>query len=59
MIVDAAELQVAATPMEGFGHQQFDNVLGFTEKGLHTAVAPSIGYKRNFKKQKRPHLASF
>ncbi|WP_294249434.1 nitroreductase family protein [uncultured Chryseobacterium sp.] len=44
-LIAAAELQVDSTPMEGFDPQQFDTLLGLQEKGLHTAVILSLGYR--------------
>lgn len=44
-LIAAAELQVDSTPMEGFNRQQFDTLLGLQEKGLHTAVILSLGYR--------------
>ncbi len=44
-LVAAAELQVDATPMEGFDPARFDEVLGLSEQGLHPAVILSLGYR--------------
>lgn len=44
-LIAAAELQIDATPMEGFDAVQIDKVLGLKEKGLHTAVVLSLGYR--------------
>jgi len=44
-LVAAAELKIDTTPMEGFDAQQFNEVLGLKEKGLHTAVILSLGYR--------------
>lgn len=44
-LVAAAELKIDTTPMEGFDAQQFNEVLGLKEKGLHAAVILSLGYR--------------
>ena len=44
-LIAAAELQVDATPMEGFDPKLFDEVLGLSEKGLHASVIISLGYR--------------
>jgi nitroreductase len=44
-LLAAAELKIDSTPMEGFDAAQFDEVLGLKEKGLHTAVILSLGYR--------------
>lgn len=44
-LIAAAELGVDSTPMEGFDAQQFDEILGLKEKGLHTVVILSLGYR--------------
>ncbi|WP_312789683.1 nitroreductase family protein [Sphingobacterium sp.] len=44
-LIAAAQLKVDTTPMEGFDPQQFDKILGLTEKGLHAAVILSLGYR--------------
>lgn len=41
----AADLKIDACPMEGFDANGFDDVLGLKEKGLHTAVIATIGYR--------------
>src|SRR6218665_1852244 len=41
----AADLKIDVTPMEGFNAGEFDQILGLTEKGLHTAVIATIGYR--------------
>ena len=41
----AAELKIDVCPMEGFSAEEFDNILGLQEKGLHTAVIACIGYR--------------
>lgn len=44
-LIAAAELEVDSTPMEGFERKQFDELLGLSEKGLHTTVILSLGYR--------------
>lgn len=44
-LVAAAVEQVDATPMEGFDPDALDAVLGLTEKGLHSAVILTLGYR--------------
>ena len=44
-LVAAAELNIDACPMEGFDNNQFDEILGLKEKGLHAAVVLTIGYR--------------
>lgn len=44
-LIAAAELEVDATPMEGFDPKLFDDVIGLSEKGLHASVIISLGYR--------------
>jgi nitroreductase len=44
-LVAAANLRVDATPMEGFDAELFDKLLGLDEKGLHSTVILSLGYR--------------
>jgi len=44
-LIAAAELQVDATPMEGFDAELFNNVLGLSDKNLHASVIISLGYR--------------
>ena len=44
-LIAAAELKVDATPMEGFDAQQFSEILGLKEEGLHATVILSLGYR--------------
>ncbi|MPT30787.1 MAG: NAD(P)H-dependent oxidoreductase [Chryseobacterium sp.] len=44
-LVAAANLRVDATPMEGFDSELFDKLLGLDEKGLHSTVILSLGYR--------------
>jgi len=41
----AAEIKVDATPMEGFDHNQYDEILGLKEKGLNSVVLLAVGYR--------------
>lgn len=44
-LIAAADLQVDATPMEGFDRVKFDDVLGLTERGLKSVVLMALGYR--------------
>lgn len=44
-LIAAAELEVDATPMEGFDPNLFDEVLGLSEKDLQASVIMSLGYR--------------
>jgi len=44
-LVAAAEEQVDATPMEGFDPEALDKALGLAEKGLHSTVILTLGYR--------------
>jgi nitroreductase/dihydropteridine reductase len=44
-LVAAAELQVDATPMEGFVPEQYNEILGLNEKGLTASVIMALGYR--------------
>ena len=44
-LIAAANLQVDATPKEGFDAEKFDTVLGLKEKGLKSVVLLSPGYR--------------
>tara|TARA_R110002051_G_scaffold11927_2_gene42837 strand:+ start:848 stop:1480 length:633 start_codon:yes stop_codon:yes gene_type:complete len=41
----AAINKIDACPMEGFDAEQFNNILGLTEKGLNTSVLVAVGYR--------------
>lgn len=41
----AAELRIDATPMEGFDKEQYNQILGLTEKGLSASVIATVGYR--------------
>lgn len=44
-LIAAANARVDATPMEGFDAQLFDDLLGLEERGLHSVVILSLGYR--------------
>lgn|SRR5690554_4176620 len=44
-IIAAADLQIDASPMEGFDPEKFDTILGLKEKGLKSVVILAIGYR--------------
>ena len=44
-LVAAANLQVDATPMEGFDTERFDKLLGLKEKKLKSVVLLALGYR--------------
>lgn len=44
-LVAAAEEHVDATPMEGFDPDALDVLLGLKEKGLHSTVIMTLGYR--------------
>src|SRR5690606_26416451 len=44
-IAAAAELQVDATPMEGFDNEALDSLLNLREKGLRSVTILPVGYR--------------
>ncbi len=40
-----AELKIDACPMEGFGQEQYNKILGLTEQGLNASVIATVGYR--------------
>jgi nitroreductase len=65
-LVAAASEHVDATPMEGFDANGLDEILGLNEKGLHSVVIMTLGYRDvendilvNAKKVRRPHKELF
>lgn len=44
-LIAAANVKVDATPMEGFDPAVFDELLGLKDKGLHTTVILSLGFR--------------
>lgn len=45
MLLAAAELKVDASPMGGFNHAGFDEVLNLHEKNLTSVVLLAVGYR--------------
>ena len=45
LLAACAELKIDACPMEGFEPQQYNDILGLTERGLNAAVVATIGYR--------------
>lgn len=43
----SAELKIDVTPMEGFLPEQYNEILGLTEKGLHATLVATIGYRHD------------
>jgi nitroreductase / dihydropteridine reductase len=41
----AADIEVDATPMEGFDQEAMDEILGLKERGLHSVVLMMLGYR--------------
>ena len=44
-LVAAAEANIDSTPMEGFNHEQLDQLLQLSEKGLKSSVLLALGYR--------------
>jgi nitroreductase / dihydropteridine reductase len=44
-LVAAAEENIDSTPMEGFNHEQLDEILKLKEKGLKSVVILALGYR--------------
>lgn len=44
-LIAAADLQVDATPMEGFNAAKLDQLLGLKERGLRSVVLLALGYR--------------
>ena len=45
LINAAAELKIDVTPMEGFLPEQYNEILGLKEKGLHATLVATVGYR--------------
>ncbi len=45
LMTSAAALGIDACPMEGFIPEEYDRILGLSEKGLHASVACALGYR--------------
>lgn len=54
LLFACAELKIDACPMEGFEPEQYNTILGLTEKGLNASVIATIGYRH--KEDKTQHL---
>ncbi len=44
-LIAAADVQVDATPMEGFDAPRFDQLLGLSDQGLKSVVVLALGYR--------------
>ncbi|MFA6502685.1 MAG: NAD(P)H-dependent oxidoreductase [Candidatus Paceibacterota bacterium] len=44
-LTSAAVLGIDACPMEGFDPAKYDEILGLTERGLHTTVIMAVGFR--------------
>ena len=62
-VIAAAEVNVDATPMEGFDPEKLDDILGLRARGLRSAVILPLGYRQaegdwlvDLKKVRRPHV---
>ncbi len=45
LLAASAELKIDTCPMEGFNPDQYEEILGLSEKGLSAAVIATIGYR--------------
>ncbi|WP_109437146.1 MULTISPECIES: NAD(P)H-dependent oxidoreductase [Aquimarina] len=45
LLAACAELKIDACPMEGFEPDEYDTILGLSEKGLSASVIATIGYR--------------
>ncbi|WP_271765058.1 NAD(P)H-dependent oxidoreductase [Aquimarina algiphila] len=45
LLAACAELKIDACPMEGFEPEEYDTILGLSEKGLSASVIATIGYR--------------
>lgn len=45
LLAACAELNIDACPMEGFEAEQYNEILGLSERGLNAAVVATIGYR--------------
>ncbi len=45
LLISCAIKRIDACPMEGFDSKEFDRILGLGEKGLHTEVVCTLGYR--------------
>jgi len=44
-LASAAVLSIDSCPMEGFDADKYDEILGLSERGLHTAVIMAVGFR--------------
>lgn len=44
-LTTAAMIGVDACPMEGFEHEKYDSILGLPERGYHSVVVATAGYR--------------
>jgi len=47
LINAAAELKIDVTPMEGFQAEQYNEILGLTDKNLNASLVATIGYRHD------------
>ena len=47
LLAVCASLKIDACPMEGFEAEQYNEILGLTEKGLNASIIATIGYRSN------------
>ncbi|CAM1339774.1 NAD(P)H-dependent oxidoreductase [Tenacibaculum aestuarii] len=47
LLAVCASLKIDACPMEGFEAEQYNEILGLTEKGLNASILATIGYRSN------------
>lgn len=45
LLAACAELQIDSCPMEGFAPEEYDKILGLSEKGLQAVTVVTIGYR--------------
>ena len=51
-MISAAARKIDGCPMEGFDPKAYDEVLGLTEKNLHSTLVFPIGYRSDMDKDK-------
>jgi nitroreductase len=47
LLFAAAQLEIDASPMEGFMPGKYDEILGLKKKGLSSVVVVAIGYRHS------------
>lgn len=45
LLAACSELKIDSCPMEGFEPEQYNKILGLTEKGLNASVIAAVGYR--------------